>query len=173
MRVLPQETRQRLILLGIEDCHLEDYRLPYQPEQPVVDAGLDVFERPLQMTAETYSSWLEMSSAATEDNIILQVVSAFRSFDYQCQIIQHKREQGQTIGEILRVSAIPGFSEHHSGCALDLTTPGQPPLEESFDETNAFRWLTLRAADFGFSLSYPRHNHFDVDYEPWHWCWHP
>ncbi|HPF74253.1 MAG TPA: D-alanyl-D-alanine carboxypeptidase family protein, partial [Xanthomonadaceae bacterium] len=65
----------------------------------------------------------------------------------------------------------PGFSEHHSGNALDIGTPDEPPAEESFENTAAFDWLCENAPNFGFQLSYPRNNPHGIVYEPWHWCW--
>src|SRR5579875_1789940 len=110
---------------------------------------------------------------ATRDGIDLQVVSAFRSIEYQLGILERKLARGQTIDEILRVSAAPGYSEHHSGRAVDLTTPGFAALEEDFERSPAFAWLMRNASPFGFALSYPRGNPHGIAYEPWHWCWHP
>ncbi|MEM7366330.1 MAG: M15 family metallopeptidase [Pseudomonadota bacterium] len=173
MEPLPEELQHRLQRLGIEERHLAGYQLPFQQEQSVIDAGRDIYDRPLRMSTDTYSSWLELEAAAAQSNITIQIVSGFRSFNYQCQIIQRKRETGESVDDILRVSAIPGFSEHHSGRALDLTTPGHPPLEESFEKSSAFAWLMQHAQTFGFAMSYPRGNRYHVAYEPWHWCWHP
>ena len=72
--------------------------------------------------------------------------------------------------QILRVSAAPGYSEHHSGRAVDVTTPGCAPLTGEFESTAAFAWLAAHARDFGFVLTYPRDNRYGVIYEPWHWC---
>ncbi len=99
-------------------------------------------------------------------------MSAYRSADYQLGIVRRKRTRGLTMAEILRVSAAPGYSEHHSGRAIDLTTPGYAPLEEAFERSAAFAWLRKRhASRFGFRLSYPRRNRHGISYEPWHWCW--
>ena len=111
-----------------------------------------------------------MRSAAEADGVRLDLVSAFRSVDYQAGLLRRKLERGLSMGEILEVSAAPGFSEHHSGRALDLTTPGAPVLETGFEDTGAFRWLSSNATGFGFHLSYPRNNRHGVLYEPWHWC---
>jgi len=43
-------------------------------------------------------------------------------------------------------------------------------LEGAFAHTEAFRWLSLHAKQFGFTLSYPEGNPFGYAYEPWHWC---
>lgn len=112
-----------------------------------------------------------MRSAAANDGIELQVVSAFRSASYQLLIIERKLERGQSMDEILRVSAAPGYSEHHSGRVVDVTCPGFAALEEEFENSPAFAWLQHEAAAFGFALSYPRNNIHDIAYEPWHWCW--
>lgn len=159
-----------LKLLGITERHLEHCPMPPEEEAcTLVDAGLDVFDREIQMTAETFEAWRAMQAAAGADGIELQVVSAFRSIEYQCDIIRRKLAKGQDIDEILCVNAIPGHSEHHTGCALDLTTPDCPPLETEFEETAAFKWLMQHAQEFSFFLSYPRDNAAGIDYEPWHW----
>ena len=47
------------------------------------------------------------------------------------------------------------------------------PLRKScvdFENTNAYKWLTSHAQDFGFELSFPPNNLQGVSYEPWHWC---
>ena len=113
-----------------------------------------------------------MRAAATADAVQLQLVSAFRSADYQLGILKRKLEHGHSIEEILRVSAAPGYSEHHSGRAVDLTTPGYSALEEEFEQSPAFGWLSTHAKRFGFTLSFPRGNPHRIAYEPWHWCWH-
>lgn len=62
-----------------------------------------------------------------------------------------------------------GYSEHHSGCAVDICSNDRFKLSESFEETDAFEWLMSHAQTFGFSLSYPRNNDKGIIYEPWHW----
>ena len=113
-----------------------------------------------------------MHDAAARDDITLQIVSAFRSVEYQLGIIKRKVERGLSMDEILRVSAVPGYSEHHSGRAFDLTTPNFAALEEEFEKSPAFAWLSTNAKLYGFTMSYPRDNPHGIAYEPWHWCWH-
>jgi D-alanyl-D-alanine carboxypeptidase len=110
-----------------------------------------------------------MRRAARADDVVLEAISGYRSHDYQLGIFRRKLARGQSVEEILRVNAAPGFSEHHGGRALDISTPGEPAAEESFEATPAFDWLQRRAGDFGFVMSYPRGNPHGIDYEPWHW----
>jgi D-alanyl-D-alanine carboxypeptidase len=96
-------------------------------------------------------------------------VSGFRSFDHQRKIIERKLAAGLTVEQIICVSALPGFSEHHTGRAIDIGTPDCPPVTEAFEQTPAFEWLIRRSHEFGYSMTYPRGNPFGVIYEPWHW----
>jgi D-alanyl-D-alanine carboxypeptidase len=133
--------------------------------------GDDIHARPQWLAPRAASAWTRLRGAAEIDGVHLQVVSAFRSIEYQLGILRRKLERGQSIEQILAVSAAPGYSEHHSGRALDLTTPGFAPLEEEFERSVAFAWLCTNAQRYNFNLSFPRGNAHGIAYEPWHWCW--
>jgi len=137
----------------------------------LVSIGMDIYQREQHMVPAAAKAWRLMVESAAGDQVVLQAVSAFRSLDYQAGIIRRKLESGQDIREILRVSAAPGYSEHHTGRAIDVTTPGSAVLEEAFEQSDAFAWLSENASRFGFSLSFPRENPYGVIYEPWHWAW--
>lgn len=130
-----------------------------------------MFGREQRLAPGAAEAWGEMKAASAADGIELLVVSAFRSIDYQAAIIRRKLECGDDMARILSVSAAPGFSEHHSGRALDLATPGYEPLEEDFEDSPAFAWLQASAGGFGFRMSFPRDNPHGLCFEPWHWCW--
>ena len=115
-------------------------------------------------------AWTALREAAQADRVAITIVSAFRSVERQAEIVRAKLARGQSIDEILSVSAPPGYSEHHTGRAVDVTTEGVPPLEVEFEGTAAFGWLCGNAERFGFFLSYPRQNPHGYLYEPWHWC---
>jgi D-alanyl-D-alanine carboxypeptidase len=132
-----------------------------------------MFEREQRMERLAALRWQTMAAAAKRDEIVLLVISAFRSFDYQRKIIERKLAEGLTLEQITRANALPGFSEHHTGRAIDIGTPGCLPLTEQFEQTPAFDWLERRAQDFGFSMTYPRNNPYGIMFEPWHWMFHP
>lgn len=115
-------------------------------------------------------AWRALKVAALVDGISLFIVSSFRSIDRQAEIVRRKLGAGQVLKDILTVSAPPGFSEHHTGRAIDLSTPGCRVLEVEFDKTAAYAWLRKRAEGFGYFLSYPSENPWGYQYEPWHWC---
>jgi D-alanyl-D-alanine carboxypeptidase len=113
-----------------------------------------------------------MRETASKAGVALLAVSGFRSIERQAEIIRAKLSSGQKIEDILRLVAAPGYSEHHTGRAIDIGTPGEEPLTEAFADTPAFRWLAENAGHFGFRLSYPKGNAHGIAYEPWHWCFH-
>ncbi len=134
-------------------------------------AGPDRYHRPLWLHAPAAGAWALMRAAAAGEAVALEAISGFRSREYQAGIFRRKIARGQSIDDILSVNAAPGFSEHHSGCALDIGTPGEPAAEETFEKTAAFEWLSDHAHRFGFAMSYPRGNPHGIAYEPWHWRW--
>lgn len=132
-------------------------------------AGVDHAGRECWLVPEAMRAWRRLDAAARADGVTLVLVSGFRSADYQARILAAKRARGLAMADILEVNAAPGYSEHHSGRAVDLTTPGCPPAEAAFESTEAFRWLARRAGAFGFRMSYPRGNPHGIVPEPWHW----
>jgi len=151
--------RQRRLRLVREPAHL-------------IFIGHDTQNRPQWLAPRAAQAWQRMQAVALNVGVELQIVSAFRSVAYQLGILRRKLDAGQTIEQILRVSAAPGYSEHHGGRALDLTTPGFTALDEEFEHSPAYGWLSANAGAFGFHQSYPRDNAHGISYEPWHWCWH-
>lgn len=121
------------------------------------------------LTPEAAGAWHAMRAAAHADGLQLLIVSAFRSVARQALIIRRKLDRGQRLEDILKISAPPGFSEHHTGLAVDIGTPESESLTTEFASTEAFTWLGHRAGEFGFSLSYPEGNPAGFLYEPWHW----
>lgn len=165
---------RRLLELGLDaDDYAQRSGLMQVPEPSrLVLAGFDRYRRPLWLGDGAGRAWNRMRAAAGNDGIMLDAISGYRSHAYQMGIFARKRARGLSVEEILAINAAPGFSEHHSGDALDIGTGGEPPAEESFERTTAFRWLSDHAGDFGFRLSYPRGNPHGIVYEPWHWRWH-
>jgi D-alanyl-D-alanine carboxypeptidase len=135
----------------------------------LVDVEPNIVGQMQQLTAPTAEAWRAMKARAGSDGISLLLVSGFRSIDRQAQLIRRKLELGQSLREILNVNAAPGYSQHHTGQAVDLATLGCPPLTEAFERTPAYAWLCGHAGEFGFSLPYGRENALGFSYEPWHW----
>jgi D-alanyl-D-alanine carboxypeptidase len=155
-------------------CIPSDYgRNPRRPKfkeaAELTDVEPNVVGTMQRLTPETAAAWRQLKHTAAGAGVHLLLVSGFRSVRHQADIIRRKLAAGQSIGEILAVNAAPGFSEHHTGRAIDIATPGTRPLTTEFESSAAFHWLQANAAAFGFRMPYGRGNRFGFEYEPWHW----
>ncbi len=115
---------------------------------------------------------MEMQAAAREDGVSLVLLSGYRSVEEQQYLFFGvKAERGQVARERATVSAPPGYSEHHTGYAIDIGDGNMPTthFQEDFAKTEAFQWLKENAAHYSFELSFPEDNSQGVSYEPWHW----
>jgi D-alanyl-D-alanine carboxypeptidase len=168
----PAEILHLLASLDIAPARIAQKNLLFQPEPAgLVIAAIGDDGREHRLTPAAAAAWRARSATALADGVTLKIVSAFRGIERQAEIVRAKRERGLSIDAILEVSAPPGYSEHHTGRAIDVTTDGVPPLELEFERTAAFRWLLANAARYGFQLSYPAGNPNGYAYEPWHWCY--
>lgn len=145
--------------------------LPYQeaPESQLRPVNRDGKIRLRQGAAEKF---LQMQAAARADGVILTLISGFRSLKEQEYLFFGIKEQrNQETKKRAEVSAPPGYSEHHTGYAIDIGDGRAPAtnLNTSFENTAAFRWLKNHAARYSFELSFPPNNPQGVSYEPWHW----
>ena len=165
-------TREYLAELGVDLSILETRNLPsFEDAQQLVIADVGLSGRQHLLVPAAASAWVDMKSKARSDGVVLLIVSAFRSFERQLDLLRSKLEQGCDVETLFLASAPPGHSEHHTGRAVDIGTPDCEPLTKGFEETPAFSWLHLNANRFGFRLSYPESNEFGFCYEPWHWCY--
>ncbi|MBE6758295.1 MAG: D-alanyl-D-alanine carboxypeptidase family protein [Ruminococcaceae bacterium] len=109
----------------------------------------------------------------------LRPVSLFRAYDLQVKLFNNEvadwKKAGFSQAEAEQKAstevARPGTSEHHTGLAADILSDGVYSLEESFEDTEAFKWLKAHCAEYGFILRYPKEKEdiTGVIYEPWHY----
>ena len=113
---------------------------------------------------ETKDALLVMSSEARKDSVFLIVDSGFRSVGFQKRIIKNRLKAGEEYQKVINFIAPPGYSQHHSGLAVDFF-----PSEALFARTNEYLWLKNNAAEFGFYESYPEDSTGNIPWESWHW----
>ncbi|MBE9043882.1 D-alanyl-D-alanine carboxypeptidase family protein [Pleurocapsales cyanobacterium LEGE 10410] len=143
------------------------YEIAPQSELEAITA-----EGNLKMRSAAAKKFRQMQADARADGIQLIPISAFRTTEAQEQLFFGIKEQlEQDAAKRAEVSAPPGYSEHHTGYAIDIGDGDAPAthLEVEFAETAAFRWLEQNALRYSFELSFPPNNKQGVSYEPWHW----
>ncbi len=117
------------------------------------------------LTKQTITALRSMNSVAQADGVTLLISSAYRSFSYQKRLFNY---YVQTIGleQAFRESAEAGKSQHQLGTTVDFGS-----ISSEFTNSKPELWLRERAAEFGFSLSYPPSYEAITGYvyESWHY----
>lgn len=144
-----------------------------------------------QLTPKTAAAFCVMQTAALQDGIDLQLVSAYRSFERQQYIWEEKYKRytaeglppKDAIDRILQYSTIPGTSRHHWGTDIDITDSNAPNqkrvlVPEKFHNNGPFaplrKWMEENANRFGFYLVYTNDaSRTGFSYEPWHYSYLP
>ena len=146
--------------------HLPYQEAPLSQLQPITSDGA------IKMRTAAAEKFKAMSAAAQANGIILVPISGFRSLEDQKHLFfDVKAERGQVTTKRAEVSAPPGYSEHHTGYAVDVGDGNTPAtnLSQSFENTAAFKWLEQNAPRYSFEISFTKGNPQGVNYEPWHW----
>ena len=161
-----KKIKETLISFNIKDSITDNI---FYESCSLVSIGKDIYGREQFLDSQAAESFFEMKKAAKKDSIDLQFVSAFRSFDSQKKIIERKLNRGSLMNKILEENKLPGYSEHHTGKAIDFTSKKLNTLSTQFENSKEFKWITENASTYNFYLSYPKDNEEGIMYEPWHW----
>lgn len=120
----------------------------------------------------------EMQTVGITD---VMVTSAYRKYERQQELWEQycRKERAahpdwtdeQIYAEVLTYSAYPGTSEHQTGLCLDFITSTMTGLDNTFEKTQAFEWLSRNAHRFGFILRYDKDkvSLTGYSYESWHY----
>ena len=123
------------------------------------------------MHTEAALALMKMIYAARDEGVWIVPVSGFRTIAHQETLFQAQIQRRGSPEEAAKLSAPAGYSEHHTGYAIDLADGNFPKQDITYEfaNTNAFRWLIKYAKEYGFELSFPENNRQGVSFEPWHW----
>lgn len=149
--------------------------------EPLVSGEKDDLLQPA-----AHKAWEDIKAAAKKDNIPLGLLSAYRSPDFQRTLFMSRladagasnyqiahNQADAAIATTLGVTALPGYSRHHTGYAVDFWCEDG---SGAFKDSSCFDWLEadnyLHAKEFGWIPSYPEGA--DVqgpEPEPWEYVW--
>lgn len=131
--------------LGSESMLVKGYRagVPFDLVVTKIDG--------VWMAKRAGEQFLAMKAAAARAGIVLHVNSGFRSMGEQEHLYAMTPEEREAHG-IGQQVARPGYSNHQSGLALDISTSGSSAI---------LPWLRENAHRFDFTNT--------VASEPWHW----
>lgn len=137
----------------------------------IASYGQREYQRFESLLPEAAYELMKMIYAARDDGVWIVLASAFRDYEKQEELFANQITRKGSPEEAAKSSAPPGYSEHHTGYAVDLVDGHVPTadINMNFASTQAFTWLTQHAERFGYELSFPENNSQGVSYEPWHW----
>ena len=122
----------------------------------------------LIINKEAYNAYLEMKEDIQKENLNIRIISAYRSYNYQEKLYNNYLSH-DTKEKVDTYSARPGYSEHHTGLAIDIDNT---ILDfNKFYLTKEFIWMQENSYKYGFILRYPKdkENITGYSYEPWHY----
>lgn len=153
---------------------------------PVTDAFQEV-EPGMKLQQRAAQPWLDLKAEAKKDRVNIGLTAAYRSADDQRQIFVERLTQtgvspeaiatgshDSQVSQVLRMTAIPGYSRHHTGYTVDISCEDQPTI--SFEYTSCFKWLSAnnyeRTKKYGWIPSYPEGSGPQgPDPETWEYVW--
>ena len=146
------------------------YKLPddYSLDDLIsIDSKYKKSSTDFKLRKEALEHLYEMIDAASEDNISLWVVSAYRTLSTQKSLFNNS-VKNDGMDHALIYSAKPGHSEHNLGLAVDLNLASS---KGNFDKTKEYEWLKQNSYKYGFIERYPKGKEFITGYgfEPWHY----
>ena len=157
-----------LVLVNKENKLPDDWEENLETVHVTNSLGDDV-----EVEKKAYDAYLELKKALEKEGVYVDLDSARRSVAAQEDIVVRFTEK---YGEdyVKRYVAVPGYSEHHTGLALDLylNIDGKDVYlnEDMVEYPEIWAKIHEKLADHGFILRYLEGKEAitGYSYEPWH-----
>lgn len=127
----------------------------------------------VQTESRAYEAYLELKKALEAEDVHVDLDSAYRSIAAQQEIVDDfTKKYGETY--VKQYVAVPGYSEHHTGLALDLylNINGEDVYynEDMVKYPEIWEKIHAKLAEHGFILRYleGKESVTGFNYEPWH-----
>ena len=133
----------------------------------------NAWKEDIKIEKEAFSQYKELKKALEKEGVTIELDSVYRSVKEQQKLWDDwTKEKG--IDYVKKYVAVPGYSEHHTGLAVDICLrKGKKLVAENDDmiaDRKTFAKIHKKIADYGFILRYLE-NRDDItgySYEPWH-----
>lgn len=144
------------------------------PEGVTLNEDNDYLESDVfQVETKALSAFRALQADLEKDGIIILLDSTYRSVARQEELwAEFEKEYGLEYCQ--QYVAVPGYSEHHTGLAIDVCLVKDGVIindnDQMIAEKEIFAEIHKRLADFGFILRYPegKDEITGYSYEPWH-----
>lgn len=151
-----------LIIVNAQNPMPNGYEETIKAElEPIIHTQNDSRETQY-MIKEAAFAFDSMLYAAKDAGYDLYATSAYRSYKYQQKIYDLRLNQcisfGMDLDEAIKETekriSRPGYSEHHTGLAVDIYNEKSGKAVSY--ESDEFKWLYENAPRYGFVLRYPK-----------------
>ena len=161
---IPTDVSKEYLILVNKFNYLSKEFIP----DDLVTMGLEFAYSGKEIRSEVYSAFKRLVRDAKKEGLTIIANSTYRSYENQEIVYNQKKDSLGTIEADL-VATHPGYSEHQTGLAIDVSTIGA--TTETFDTTDEYRWLEENAHKYGFILRYPKGKEHltGIEYESWHY----
>ena len=151
-------------------------QLPDDWEENVelVDAK-NAWDEDIKVEKKAYEQYKKLAEDLKEEGVMIELDSVYRSVSAQQELWDEwSADPEKGIEYVKKFVAVPGYSEHHTGLAIDICLRIDGELvfdnDEMIAERDIFAKIHAKLADYGFILRYleNREDSTGYTYEPWH-----
>ena len=135
---------------------------------PINLVPVEEYSKPnMFLNEECKNAFIKMAREADVNGYKLRAISTYRTLEYQNNLYNnYVKKDGVENADTY--SAHPGYSEHHTGLAIDIDN--ESLSYNNFENTREFTWMMENAHKYGFILRYPKDSTITgYIYEPWHY----
>ena len=141
----------------------------------LVDAK-NAWDEDIKIEKEAYEQYKELAKDLKEnDDVEIVLDSVYRSVKEQQELWDDwAADPEKGIEYVKKFVAVPGYSEHHTGLAVDICLKKDGELvydnDEMIAERDIFKKIHAKLAKYGYILRYRegREDSTGYTYEPWH-----
>ena len=153
-----------------------DNKLPSDYEEKLaseLEEATNAWGDTIKIEKEALKKYNELKEAMAKEGVEILLDSGYRSVKEQ-QEVWDDFEEKYGIEYTKNTVAVPWYSEHHTGLAIDIVIKKDGVLieenEDMIAEKEIFAKIHEKLSDYGFILRYPegKKDITGYNYEPWH-----
>lgn len=135
----------------------------------------NAWDEDIEVEKEAYNQYRKLEKELEKEGIDIELDSTYRSVKAQQELWDEWSADPEKGPEyVKKFVAVPGYSEHHTGLAIDICLKIDGELvydnDEMIAQKDIFKKIHSKLAKYGFILRYPEGKKKETGYayEPWH-----
>ena len=137
----------------------------FVPDNLVTISSEDSVDEGIKLNGEAYRAFKQMKSDMNKEGLDVLINEGYRSYSDQEELCDYYRNlYGDNYAS--KYVALPGFSEHQTGLAIDLSSTST----RTFSNSKEYKWMLDNSYRYGFILRYDSRLITETQFnsEPWH-----